>query len=130
MAGAKSEASGAAARPQGATGAKKAGGKAKGATAKKSATRAKTGAQGNPTSPEATKAPTSGLDAAAKVLAEADCPLSCKEIVERAFEKGYWQSDGKTPSATIYSAILREIQKKGDEARFRKADRGKFTLAE
>ena len=70
----------------------------------------------------------SGLDAAAKVLAEAGEPLSCKQMVERAFEKGYWQSDGKTPHATIYSAILREIQKKGDQARFRKADRGKFAL--
>ena len=105
MAGAKSKAGGAPTRPQG-------------APAKKSAPRAKTGAQGK----------TSGLDAAAKVLAEADGALSCKEIVERAFEKGYWQSGGQTPWATIYSAILREIQKKGDQARFRKADRGKFTL--
>jgi hypothetical protein len=35
----------------------------------------------------------------------------------------------KTPAATIYSAILREMQKKGDDARFRKAARGKFELA-
>ena len=72
---------------------------------------------------------TSGLDAAAKVLEEAGEPLSCKAIVERAFEAGYWRSDGKTPAATVYSAILREIQKKGDESRFRKVERGKFTLA-
>jgi hypothetical protein len=42
---------------------------------------------------------------------------------------GYWRSDGKTPVATVYSAILREIQKKGGESRFRKVERGKFTLA-
>jgi len=72
----------------------------------------------------------SGLDAAAKVLEEAGEPLSCKAIVERAFEAGYWRSDGKTPQATIYSAVLREIQTKGDEARFRKAGRGRFTLAD
>jgi hypothetical protein len=71
----------------------------------------------------------SGLDAAAKVLAEAGEPLSCKAIVERAFEKGYWRSEGKTPAATIYAAILREVQKKGDSARFRKAERGRFELA-
>jgi len=71
----------------------------------------------------------SGLDAAAKVLAEAGEPLNCKAIVERAFEAGYWQSDGKTPAATIYAAILREIQKKGADARFRKVARGKFELA-
>ena len=70
----------------------------------------------------------SGLDAAAKVLADAGEPLNCKTIVERAIEKGYWKTGGKTPAATIYAAILREIQKKGDASRFAKADRGMFTL--
>jgi len=70
----------------------------------------------------------SGLEAAAKVLAEAGEPLNCKTIVERAIAKGYWKTGGKTPSATVYAAILREIQKKGDASRFAKADRGMFTL--
>jgi hypothetical protein len=70
----------------------------------------------------------SGLDAAAKVLADAGEPLGCKTIVEQAIEKGYWKTGGKTPAATVYAAILREIQKKGDAARFAKADRGMFTL--
>ncbi len=70
----------------------------------------------------------SGLDAAAKVLADAGEPLNCKTILERAIEKGYWKTGGKTPSATVYAAILREIQKKGDASRFAKADRGMFTL--
>ena len=70
----------------------------------------------------------SGIDAAAKVLEEADEPLRCKEIVERAFEAGYWQSDGQTPDRTIYSAILREMKTKGKDARFEKVDRGLFAL--
>lgn len=70
----------------------------------------------------------SGLDAAAKVLGEAGEALNCKTIVERAVEKGYWKTNGKTPAGTIYAAILRETQKKGKQARFRKAERGKFTL--
>ena len=70
----------------------------------------------------------SGLDAAAKVLAEAGEPLRCKTIVERAIEKGYWKTTGKTPQATVYAAIIREIAKKGGEARFRKTERGKFAL--
>ena len=70
----------------------------------------------------------SGLDAAAKVLAEAGEPLNCKTIVERAVEKGYWKTGGKTPSATVYAAIIREIAKKGEASRFAKAERGKFTL--
>jgi hypothetical protein len=72
----------------------------------------------------------SGLDAAAKVLEEADEPLRCKEIAGRALEAGPWASDGKTPHATIYSAILRDMQKKGDESRFRKVGRGLFALAD
>jgi hypothetical protein len=70
-----------------------------------------------------------GLSGAVKVLEEAGEPLNCKQMVERMLEKGYWQTDGKTPSATIYSAILREIKEKGEGARFRKTERGKFTLA-
>ncbi|MCK4283690.1 MAG: winged helix-turn-helix domain-containing protein [Candidatus Brocadiae bacterium] len=108
-------------RDTGAKGEKKPERKPRGAKAKKRATRAKTGAQ---------ERGMSGLDAAAKVLEEADEPLSCKAIVERAFAAGYWQSGGKTPAATIYAAILREMQKKGDNARFRKVERGKFELAE
>ena len=43
--------------------------------------------------------------------------------------KGYWKSPGgKTPAATLYSAILRECQKKGKDARFKKVDRGRFAL--
>lgn len=71
----------------------------------------------------------SGLDAAAKVLAEAGEPLGCQVIVERAIEKGYWKSGGKTPAATVYAAIIREIAKKGDASRFAKTARGTFALA-
>jgi hypothetical protein len=35
---------------------------------------------------------------------------------------------GKTLAATVDSSILREIQKKGADARFRKTDRGMFRL--
>jgi hypothetical protein len=46
----------------------------------------------------------SGLDAAAKVLAESGQPMTAKEMVETAEAKGYWKSPaGKTPHATIYT---------------------------
>ena len=70
-----------------------------------------------------------GLDAAAKVLAEAGEPLDTKTMVERMIAQGLWETKGKTPAATIYAAIIREIAKRGDASRFRKTDRGKFTLA-
>jgi hypothetical protein len=43
--------------------------------------------------------------------------------------KGYWTSPGgKTPEATLYSAILREVQTRGAKSRFTKTERGKFAL--
>jgi hypothetical protein len=73
----------------------------------------------------------SGLDAAAKVLAESAEPLNAKAIIEQAAAKGYWTSPGgKTPHATIYAAMATEIAKKGSESRFAKADRGLFTVTE
>jgi len=71
----------------------------------------------------------SGLDAAAKVLKDAGEPLNAKQIVERIFAAGLWKSDGKTPHATLYAAMMRECAAKGDQSRFKKAERGKFTIA-
>ena len=71
----------------------------------------------------------SGLDAAAKVLAEVGKPMNCKAIVEQMIAQRLWQTKGKTPAATISAAIIREIASKGDASRFRKAAPGKFTLA-
>jgi HB1, ASXL, restriction endonuclease HTH domain len=70
----------------------------------------------------------SALDAAARVLAEEARPMSCKELIAAMAAKGYWTSPGgKTPDATLYSAILRELDTKGTEARFVKSERGKFS---
>ena len=70
----------------------------------------------------------SGLDAAAQVLAEAKEPMGTKEMVERMLAKGLWKTNGKTPAATIYAAIIREIATKGADARFEKVGRGKFQI--
>lgn len=69
----------------------------------------------------------SALDAAARVLAETGQPMNCQEMIAEMAAKGYWSSPGgKTPQATLYSAIIREIAVKGANSRFQKADRGKF----
>ena len=69
----------------------------------------------------------SALDAAAKVLAEEGRPMSCQELIDAMAAKGCWTSPGgKTPAATLYSAILRELTK-GSASRFVKTERGKFT---
>jgi hypothetical protein len=71
----------------------------------------------------------SALDAAAKVLAESREPMTTKQMIEAMAAKGLWTSPGgKTPWATLYSAIAREINEKGADARFVKTERGKFAV--
>ena len=72
----------------------------------------------------------SALDAAAQVLADAGEPMRAKEMIEAMTAQGLWASpNGKTPEATLYAAIIREIAAKGDAARFRKVERGQFVSA-
>jgi conjugal transfer/entry exclusion protein len=69
----------------------------------------------------------SAINAAAQVLAVSAEPLNTKQMIEQMAAKGLWTSPGgATPHATLYSAILREIQVKGKEARFKKTERGHF----
>jgi hypothetical protein len=71
----------------------------------------------------------SALDAATKVLGESGQAMSCSELIRAMAAQGYWSSPrGRTPSGTLYSAILRELQTKGEQARFVKTQRGKFAL--
>jgi len=67
------------------------------------------------------------LDAAAQALAASKEPMNAKAMIEAMAKKGLWTSPGgKTPHATLYSAIIREIAIKGKEARFVKKERGQF----
>jgi len=103
-------------------------------TTKKTA--AKTTKTAKATPKKATKTPAkkregklSALDAAAQVLAGSKEPLNTKAMIEQMAAQGLWTSPGgKTPHATLYSAILREINEKGADARFVKTDRGQFTI--
>ena len=83
---------------------------------------------GVPATVPVVKSQMSGLDAAAKVLGEAGAPLNCPAIIAAVFAKGYWSSNGKTPAATIHTAIITEIKKNGDASRFVKVGRGLFTV--
>ncbi|MDL5053342.1 winged helix-turn-helix domain-containing protein [Oscillatoria laete-virens NRMC-F 0139] len=73
--------------------------------------------------------PMSGLDAAAKVLIDSKTALNAKEILQQIQEQNLWKTSGKTPHATLYAAIIREIARKKHEARFRRAEKGKFISA-
>jgi hypothetical protein len=71
----------------------------------------------------------SGLDAAAQVLREAAVPMNAQDLISRILERGLWKTEGKTPAATIYAAMIREIKAKGPTSRFQKVDRGRFAAA-
>ena len=87
-------------------------------------------AKAAPPAKETTAAPTkrmSALDAAAQVLAASEVPMRAKEMIAAMGAKGLWTSPGgKTPEATLYAAIIREIAAKGTAARFKKHERGVF----
>jgi hypothetical protein len=69
----------------------------------------------------------SALDAAAQVLAASEVPMRAVEMIAKMEAKGLWKSPGgKTPEATLYAAIIREIAAKGKQARFKKHERGVF----
>jgi hypothetical protein len=69
----------------------------------------------------------SALDAAARVLTENGGSMSTKEMIEAMTAKKLWQSpNGKTPAATLYAAILRELTTKGTDSRFKKTEPGRF----
>ena len=72
---------------------------------------------------------TSALSAAALVLQETGQALSCPELITQMAAKGYWTSpQGKTPAATLYAALTREIKLKGAAARFQKTGPGTFAF--
>ena len=79
--------------------------------------------------PEPKPKKVSALDAAAKVLATTGEPMTTKAMIEAMTERGLWSSPGgKTPQATLYAAILREVATKGTKARFRKTAPGHFAF--
>lgn len=71
----------------------------------------------------------SAISAAAKVLGESKEPMNCKALIDAMAAKGYWSSPGgKMPASTLYAAILREINTKGKDSRFKKTERGLFAI--
>jgi hypothetical protein len=61
------------------------------------------------------------------VLTRENKSLNAKELIDAMTGYGLWTSPGgKTPHATLYAAILREITTKGEAARFRKTTKGHF----
>jgi hypothetical protein len=98
----------------------------RGTTKAKRAAKADAKAKPKP-APAAPTKKLSQIEAALEVLKTATEPMTCKQMVEAMAERKLWSSPGgKTPEATLYASLLRELAKKGDAARFVKAAPGRF----
>lgn len=71
----------------------------------------------------------SGLEAAEVVLSETGRAMTIKDLLMEIRNRNLWSTTGRTPEATIYAAIIREIRTKGSASRFAKAGRGLFSLS-
>ena len=74
----------------------------------------------------------SALDAAAQLLAglsksEVSTGITAPDLIERMAKARLWSSPGgKTPAATLYAAMVREITRKGAASRFLRLAPGRF----
>ncbi|MCD4671698.1 MAG: restriction endonuclease [Anaerolineaceae bacterium] len=68
------------------------------------------------------------LDATEKVLLEAGEPLHYGEITQRMLKREWWQTDGKTPDATVNARITVDIKRRGELSRFMRTAPGIFAL--
>jgi restriction system protein len=58
------------------------------------------------------------LEAAYRVLVDADRPMTAAEITRHVLEKRMWSSQGTTPDATINARISVDIKTNGAASRF------------
>ena len=69
------------------------------------------------------------VEAALLILKTEQRPMGTKEIVTLAAERNLWTViTGKTPERTLYTMILNDMKKHGND-NFRKAAKGKFEYA-
>ena len=67
-------------------------------------------------------------EAIERVLAEADGPLHYSEISEQILSRGYYKTDGATPSATVNAQISSSIKHDREKSPFIRVSKGTFTL--
>ena len=67
-------------------------------------------------------------DIAYQVLKEVNQPLHSKEITKIALEKGWLNTAGKTPEATMNAQLIVDINSKKEKSRFIKTNLSTFAL--
>jgi len=63
-----------------------------------------------------------------KVIAESSAPLHCIEISEQILSRGYYETDGATPAATVNAQLTSSIKHDGEKSPFIRVGKGIFTL--
>ncbi len=67
-------------------------------------------------------------EAIKRVLAESDTPLHYTEISEQILARGYYETDGATPAASVNSQLTASIKHEGERSPFIRVGKGIFTL--
>ncbi len=68
------------------------------------------------------------FSAVVEILTEAGAPLHYREITKRILERGLWETQGKTPEATVNARLAVDIKKRGSNSRFQRTAEGVFAL--
>jgi hypothetical protein len=63
-----------------------------------------------------------------RVLMESDAPLHYTEISEQILARGYYETDGATPAATVNAQLSSSVKHDGDKSPFIRAGKGIFSL--
>jgi HB1, ASXL, restriction endonuclease HTH domain len=67
-------------------------------------------------------------EAIKKILAESATPLHYTEISEQILSRGYFETDGATPAATVNAQLSASIKHEGGKSPFIRVGKGIFTL--
>jgi HB1, ASXL, restriction endonuclease HTH domain len=67
-------------------------------------------------------------EAIKKVLAESSTPLHYTEISEQILSRGYYETDGATPAATVNAQLAASIKHDSEKSPFIRVGKGIFTL--
>lgn len=67
-------------------------------------------------------------EAIKKVLAESSTPLHYTEISEQILSRGYYETDGATPAATVNSQLAMSLKNDGEKSPFIRVGKGIFAL--
>jgi len=68
------------------------------------------------------------LEAARRVLEEAGMPLPVRDLTASMLAKGYWETQGLTPEATVAARLAMDLKTRGDASPFVRPAPGRYGL--